>query len=322
MNIRQLADYSGRLKRGATRLAQIPLTLASSLRGHDQQYERQGYRVFNQRLNLAAVQRARDVIGQEVFRCESPLRRHPTGNVETHAFVDPDGDTSRRYVRNPLANPHQEPALPATRAAFLDLICSPELRDCLRELDGADEYAVHQIVLFFVGPGMEPHVDGWFLDTVPHGGAHTVWIPLEDTTTVNGPTGIFPWPRRRFLDGKALGLGDSFASEDIDFSEYLRYQKAILDRARSENPSMVVPQMKKGDFAVWSSLTPHGTLPARREGVSRLSLQVLVRPTNLKWGTFREIEFQKKPRDDAGKPFRAGWSLIEPDWDSRPIQPT
>jgi hypothetical protein len=285
-----------------------PQKAISVLRGNDKQYEREGYRIFTNGLNAAAVQWTIAAIRNEVLTHKGPLLRHPTGKSEPHDFVEIDGSPGRRYIRNPLLSPHQATAsLPETSAALLDLLCSAELGRCLRELDGASEYTIHQVILFFVGPCMDTHVDGWFFDTVPHGGAHTVWIPLEEINIRNGPTCIFPWPRRQFLNGKALGLKDLFTADKSDLSGYHQYQRAIVDRARSQRSGMVLPQMKPGDFAVWSSLTPHGTLPAAAEGTSRLSMQVLIRPTDMRWGTLRDIEFDKTPSDDPGRFIREGW---------------
>ena len=40
------------------------------------------------------------------------------------------------------------------------------------------------------------------------------------------------------------------------------------------------------DLIVWSSLTPHFTLPAQPFPAERLSLQVLIRPAANRWGDF------------------------------------
>lgn len=49
--------------------------------------------------------------------------------------------------------------------------------------------------------------------------------------------------------------------------------------------------MQSGDCMVWSSLTPHFTLPPRSFPVERLSLQVLVRPAGYQWGDFMSQPF-------------------------------
>jgi hypothetical protein len=58
--------------------------------------------------------------------------------------------------------------------------------------------------------------------------------------------------------------------------------------------------MRKGDFMVWSSLTPHLSLPSRPRYARRLSLQVLIRPTHLRWGNFA-VQPAKWTPDNAEK---------------------
>jgi hypothetical protein len=273
----------------------------------DPQYERQGYQIFSQALNADAVRNAIGAIKGEVFPHRGALLRHPTGRVEPHRFA---GEPKHGHIANQLLNPHRaEDTLPLTSAALLDLICSPELRLCLNRLDGQDEYTVHQVILFFVGPAMDIHVDGWFFDTAPHGYAHTVWIPLEDLTIRNGPICVYPTPRARFIDAKELGLDDLFsARDDESLTRYHKYQNAIVRRCRESQSAVVVPQMTPGDFAVWTSLTPHGSLPAR-EGTSRLSMQVLIPPSSYEWGRFEDILVNGNTRQEKGNLVRPGWRL-------------
>jgi ectoine hydroxylase-related dioxygenase (phytanoyl-CoA dioxygenase family) len=269
----------------------------------DPQYERQGYRIFQQALNADAVRNATEAIKNEVFPHQGPLLRHPTGRTEEHRFLG-------KHIANQLLNPHRAETLPLTSAALVDLVCSPELRGCLNLLDGQDEYTIHQVILFFVGPAMDIHVDGWFFDTTPHGYAHTVWIPLEDLTIDNGPICVYPTPRARYVDPTELGLNDLFSARDDDsLTRYHAYQNAIIERCRRSQSAVVAPQIKRGDFVVWTSLTPHGSFRAR-EGTSRLSMQVLIRPSSYDWGRFQDIEVDKKPRQEKGTPIRPGWRLF------------
>jgi hypothetical protein len=217
----------------------------------------------------------------------------------------------RRYIQNQLLNPEYEKELPETAAAILDLLCSKQLFDCLHALDREQEYAIHQVILFFVGPASSVHIDGWFLDTTPHGLMHTVWIPLETLTLRNGPTCVYRWPREHFVRGKTLGLSDSiFVDEDPDLRNYHGYQSKLTEHVRAQQPAAMMMQMKPGDFAIWGSLTPHGTLPAAEEGASRLSMQVLVRPSRLPFGSFHQIETSNARPDNIGEIQRPGWRLI------------
>ena len=80
-----------------------------------------------------------------------------------------------------------------------------------------------------------------------------------------------------------LGLADT----DMSFIDrYERYHRALSERLLNDSPEAVTPLMRKGDFVVWSSLTPHFTLPSLPFPTQRLSLQVLIRPTHYRWGDF------------------------------------
>ena len=80
-----------------------------------------------------------------------------------------------------------------------------------------------------------------------------------------------------------LGL----TAADVSFSDrYERYHRALSERLLGGSPEAVTPLMRMGDFIVWSSLTPHFTLPSFPFPTQRLSLQVLIRPTSYRWGDF------------------------------------
>jgi hypothetical protein len=272
-------------------------------RKHDAQYEMLGYQIFQGALNPDALRKAVDAIKEEAIPHQGPLRRHPTGTYEPHRFVGP-------HISNQLLQPHWEEHLPRTSAALLDLLCSPELSRCLNQLDGHNAYSIHQIILFFVGPMMGTHIDGWYLDTVPQGYLHTVWIPLEPLTTFNGPVYVYPTRRGRFVDADELGLHGLFDSPDDEaITKYSAYCEANLERCRRLQPAVVTPQLEPGDFVVWTSLTPHGSFP-RQAGTSRLSMQVLVRPSSYPWGHVQDILVDKKPKHDMGKQIRPGWRAL------------
>ena len=72
-------------------------------------------------------------------------------------------------------------------------------------------------------------------------------------------------------------------SRDERYDEYHRaLRKMMLDRS----PEAVTPLLRMGDVIVWSSLTPHFTLPSQPFPIERLSLQVLIRPAGNRWGDF------------------------------------
>jgi hypothetical protein len=188
-------------------------------------------------------------------------------------------------VANPLLNGHISlpEGLEPLSAALRALITSPAFYDRLAELDGAEHYTIHQTILFVAAQTTAIHLDSWTLDTAPHGAAHTVWIPLQDMNYESGVPCVIPWPRNKLVTESELGLVES----DLSFGErYERYQQALSKKLMQSGPDVATAFMRKGDFMVWSSLTPHCSLPSRPRYIKRLSLQVLLRPTHLRWGNF------------------------------------
>jgi ectoine hydroxylase-related dioxygenase (phytanoyl-CoA dioxygenase family) len=161
------------------------------------------------------------------------------------------------------------------------LVCSDETAMCLEALDGEPQHTVHQAILFFVPPGTGTHIDGWALDTHPPGNFMTMWVPLETVTLHNGPVAVFPWKHGKFLSPEMLGV--DLSGKDSRMA-YLTYADALVRSVHDRGISCVVPQLEPGDFIVFSSLTPHATMPALNEHQRRMALQILARPTASRWG--------------------------------------
>lgn len=189
-------------------------------------------------------------------------------------------------VRNPLLHPHlslPEPLDPLATALRL-LVTSSALADRLQELDGERHYIVHQVLLFFAAQTTELHLDSWSLDTVPLGCSHTVWIPLQDMDHGSGLPAVIPWRYGNVIREEALGLKLRGTAPREELYEH--YHQALRAKLLSGSPEIATSLLHAGDFMAWSSLTPHFTLPPRHFPAERLSLQVLIRPSRLRWGDF------------------------------------
>ena len=75
-------------------------------------------------------------------------------------------------------------------------------------------------------------------------------------------------------------------SEGTNHERYERYHQALSEKLLREGPEIVSALVRRGDVMIWSSLTPHFTMPSASFPAERLSLQVLLRPAHLKWGNF------------------------------------
>jgi len=244
----------------------------------DRQYQDLGYKVLRSVLPTDSVDAIVEIVRNVVLPHQGPLLRQD-GRMEPHEFFP--GTT---LIRSPLANAHLpiSEVMEPLEAALTALVTSSQLAESLRKLDGADHYNIHQTLLFFATQTTELHLDSWGLDTAPHGFAHTLWIPLQDMTADSGLPCVIPWPRGKVVTEADLGLPNSGSPAD----RYQRYHRALSAKLMADSPEVATAVVRRGDLIVWTSLTPHFTLPARHSPSERLSLQVLLRPMHTRWGNF------------------------------------
>jgi hypothetical protein len=247
-------------------------------------YAELGFHIFRDALAQEPIAAIHGAVQRDVFPSTQPFLRHPSGQYEPHRYMEIADGSGRRVICNALLDPHKARGSESLRAAILELICNDRVADHLKILDGEGVYSVHQVILFLTPPGTDIHIDGWGLDTHPYGHAHTVWVPLEPVTLTNGAIVVVPWRHGHFLPPTELGLPELSAEDELWGKAYHRYHAALLRYIRVNHLPFVVPQLDPGDFIVFSSLTPHGTLPFRPQTPSRMATQVLVTPTRLPWG--------------------------------------
>ena len=101
-------------------------------------------------------------------------------------------------------------------------------------------------------------------------------------SATSGVPMVAPWPVGKVITEADLGL----PSEGAIAERYKRYHDALIGHVFKDRPEMVTAVVRKGDILVWTSLSPHLTMPAKHFPAKRLSLQVLVRPSHLRHGTF------------------------------------
>jgi Phytanoyl-CoA dioxygenase (PhyH) len=248
------------------------------LDGAHEEYQQRGYHMFRAGFPSEQINDLANLIRRRIPTYPGLIRRN-SGELEVNEFWP---DTP--FIRNAVLNLHLSlpKSLEPLCAAVRTLITSPALAERLTKLDGAEHYTIHQTILFISTPTTEIHIDSWSLDTVPHGFAHTVWIPLQDMGTDSGVPSVIAWPRGELLTEAALGLPAGGSAGE----RYDRYQRALAEKLLKGSPESVMPLMRAGDFIVWSSLTPHFTVPSQPWPKERLSLQVLLRPAHCTWGNF------------------------------------
>jgi Phytanoyl-CoA dioxygenase (PhyH) len=245
----------------------------------NQQYQERGYHVFRRAFRPDQIDTIADLATRLITPYGGEILRQD-GKLAVNEFFP-----GTQLIKNSAFNAHLpiSEALEPLSTALRALITSPALAERLRKLDGVDHYHIQQTLLFFAAQTTGLHLDSWSLDTVPRGFAHTVWIPLQNLDFRSGVPSVIPWPKEKVVTEEELGLVES----DMPFPErYERYHRALTERLLSDSPEAVTPLMRKGDFIVWSSLTPHFTLPSLPFPTQRLSLQILIRPAHHRWGDF------------------------------------
>jgi hypothetical protein len=116
-------------------------------------------------------------------------------------------------------------------------------------------------------------LDSRSVDTAPLGRSHTVWIPLQDLDHRSGIPGVIPRPRGHAVTESELGLQEVGTRDE----RYDRYHRALQAKLLSRSPEAVTPLLRMGDFVIWSSLTPHFTLPAQSVQLQRVNEHFSIR---------------------------------------------
>lgn len=252
-------------------------------------YDLNGYFIFKGALSTDNIARLRQAVEQEVAENRS-LRRHPSAIYAPNEYLSvPDG-SGKIIVSNALLDPHSMPETPGIGRAIRELLCTGGVADLLASLDGEQSYAIYQTILFFVCPNTGAHVDAWGMDTAPPGYAHTLWFPLEPVSLLNGPLAILPWPRGALLHPDDIGaVNFAWGPDDKKHSNYFAYNHAFVRFMETEGARWTVPQLQPGDLVVFTSLTPHATLPCHGAHPSRMAMQVLVKPARRRWSPLRLV---------------------------------
>jgi ectoine hydroxylase-related dioxygenase (phytanoyl-CoA dioxygenase family) len=253
--------------------------LSRAWRRRSSEFEERGFCVLRNILPNAAVSNVHAAIRDEIFTCEKALLRHPSGQREQNVWAERLDGT--RFVANSLMNPHLQKDCRRTGSAIIDLLGGEALADRLSAIDGNHSYLLWQTILFFRSPGTGIHVDGWGTDTVPSGGQFTLWIPLEDVSPENGPIGVFPWRPAAGVSLAAAGLADCAEESRAVFETYQgEITRQVLDRRLD----CIVPIVRARDVIVFSSVTPHVSMPPRHDRMSRFAIQAIVVPAAAELG--------------------------------------
>ena len=241
-------------------------------------YRARGYDIFRSVLPIDLVDQVAS-LARTLMVASKDKHLRQSGRAEVNEFFP-----GTSLICNSPCNLHLPLSLElhALTAAIQELITTSALAARLSELDGAKHHHINQTLLFFAAQTTAPHIDSWAVDTVPHGGAHTLWIPLQDMEHQSGIPAVVPWPVGKLISEQEFGLSTGAPHAD----RYQRYQVALTEAISVGTPEVFTALARRGDVLVWSSLTPHFTLPSWPFPRERLSMQVLLWPAGVKWGSF------------------------------------
>lgn len=147
-------------------------------------------------------------------------------------------------------------------SAISNIIYSNDVRGALGEVLGIDAQKViccWQDMLFEKSTATLPHIDSWYLDTVPFGGVIGCWVALERIRPEGGNFYIVEGSHKEDWRELYSEEHDTFTKKINEYVEKNRHKiKDIL--------------LEPGDVVLWGSTLIHGSKPQAMQGHSRLSL--------------------------------------------------
>lgn len=248
----------------------------------------QGYRIFRDAL------RADPLIAAEAAcrgALDGLLPRHLGRSLRRTDFNDMPAVERTRYG---LLNAHlfdQTDVQPFVRA-FVEVLTSQVMFDCLNAVDGEAHYTLHQTIFFFESPITVPHIEAMTMDTIPQGHSHTVWLAIDDVTPLNGPPFIVPVPRGRY---------EPYPADP----EKPAHRAMTLDNIVARQLPVIALTLRAGSLVIWAPSTPHGSMPPHPGHERRWSFQAIYRPTRFRrWGAYPDHD-----------------QLHDPDSEETPVSP-
>ena len=223
-----------------------------------EKFERDGYLVIRNAVPPETCRSAVTAFEDLVKPSRSYFLRHEFGSYDRHVF------TEHGFMKYPIMNIQD-----LSEARFgpfirhgLDVLTHRRVQDVIAALMGEPGRLVH--TMFFDGNQTTwAHRDSHYIDSEKIGAMIGIWVAAED---------IHPGAGRFFVYGGShrvptppeLGL-------DIIDPNSRAYKDAMADWARRSGCELVVPELKRGDMILWSSLTIHGSLPTTDPAHSRKS---------------------------------------------------
>jgi phytanoyl-CoA hydroxylase len=224
-------------------------------------YDAEGYVVLRGLVPAELCDRVRAAFDAEVRPSRAPILRQADMRYESNRF-DADG-----FLANPIFNVQdlRTKRFGGFKSAALDVLTHGVVAATVAALLG-DRAKLIQSMFFEGSVGTWAHQDSYYQDSAAEiGRCAAGWFALEDTAAETGRFYVCPKSHRAMPV-----IGNAAERNFADGHE--RYKEAVLAAARRAGLEWRSPFLAKGDVLFWTSRTVHGSLPARRPGVSRASL--------------------------------------------------
>ena len=178
---------------------------------------------------------------------------HKWQNLEVDKF---------NLIKESILNPSNLGTIKPLSKTIKNIIYNQKIFDTLKvifESNNLTKICSWQDMLFDRSTGTIPHIDSWYLDTLPRGNLLGAWFALENIKKENGSFYIFPKTH-------TLNWEETF---EMSHNEFVNYIKKYTEANFSQKKEL---HLNKGDVVFWNSLLIHGSTKQTVEGLSRKSL--------------------------------------------------
>lgn len=234
-------------------------------------YEK-GYALFRDVVPLDLI----DEFLEEFFRVVLPSKdkffRQSSGSFEIHR------KNRFGHMANPLSELHNyhHPKYKRFSDLAKKIYMHPNVKMALIEASTYPKLKLMGSMLFQANINTHPHQDNYYLDSVPNGKLLGGWFALEDIAVAAGQFYV--------VEGSQKEKFNLNAQESVTSLKYVEKMKKYL---ADNQHRLVIPDLKKGDFFIWTSEAVHGSTKTLDENLTRLSLTAHYIPQECEFGNSR-----------------------------------
>lgn len=218
------------------------------------QYKKNGYAVVKNLIPFELI--------EEVLKVYTKLisQRPLIYTQSTHKWEDIKLD-NEGLISQSILNPSTLKTLHPLNNYLKEIIYHKNIEKVLSIIfaDKALKIGCWQDMFFDKSTATIPHIDSWYLDTMPKGLLLGVWIALEDIRSENGSFYVYP--------GSHLNNWS-----DLESFTHDQFINSINDYCKKNEKLKKELHINKGDVVFWNSKLVHGSTKQKTKGYSRKSV--------------------------------------------------